>query len=60
MDVACVHAERERVVARRMGISAVPAVVLIIDSHPYHYRESVISASKVIGKLLYPVFNHSN
>lgn len=50
MDVACVHAERERVVARRMGISAVPAVVLVIDSHPYHYRETVISASKVIGK----------
>ncbi len=55
MDVVCVHAERERVVARRMGISAVPAVVLIIDSHPYHYRESVISASKVIGRFLFPL-----
>ncbi|CAL8147772.1 unnamed protein product [Orchesella dallaii] len=62
MDVACVHAERERVVARRMGISAVPAVVLVIDSHPYHYRETVISASKVIGfirsKLPFDLITH--
>jgi len=53
MDVLCVHLEREKDIARRMGITSVPAVVLIIDAHPYHYRETVISAAKVVGKSKY-------
>jgi thioredoxin-like negative regulator of GroEL len=50
MEVSCVHADRETAVARKMGIKVIPSVVLLLDSHPYHYRETTIAANKVICK----------
>jgi len=52
MDVSCVHADRETTVARKMGIKVIPSVVLLLDSHPYHYRESSIAANKVICMMI--------
>ncbi|CAG7836807.1 unnamed protein product [Allacma fusca] len=49
VDVATLHAERERAIARRMGVSGVPAIILLIDGLPHILRESVISASRVVA-----------
>ena len=49
IDVATLHAERERTIARRMGVSGVPAIILLIDGLPHILRESVISASRVVA-----------
>jgi thioredoxin-like negative regulator of GroEL len=45
-----IHAEKERSVARKFGVSVVPSVVLVLETQPHHYRDTVISGSKVIGK----------
>lgn len=50
IDVSCVHADRETAVARKIGIKVIPSVVLVLDSHAYHYRDTVVAANKVTGK----------
>ncbi|XP_021948075.1 dnaJ homolog subfamily C member 16 [Folsomia candida] len=47
IDVSCVHADRETAVARKIGIKVIPSVVLVLDSHAYHYRDTVVAANKV-------------
>ncbi|XP_018022171.1 dnaJ homolog subfamily C member 16 isoform X2 [Hyalella azteca] len=41
--IATVHAGREAELARKIGVTTVPYLIMLMDAHPYHYREPSLS-----------------
>lgn len=51
LGLATVHAEKESVLARRVGIHSLPCLVIAVDGRTSVYKESLFSIQKIVGTL---------
>lgn len=51
VGIATIHSEHESLLARKVGVSSLPLMVLLMDGKAMHYKESLFSVQKVVGKL---------
>jgi len=49
VGLATAHAEKESVLARRLGVHSLPCLVIIVDGHTNIYKESLSSIQKIVG-----------
>lgn len=50
IGIATVHAENEKALARKVGIPALPSLILVLEGRPRIYKESLFSVQKVVGE----------
>lgn len=48
MGVATVHAEHEKLLTKKLGVSGLPYLVMVMDGRVMHYREPQINVNKVV------------
>jgi len=49
VGLATAHAERESVLARRLGIHSLPCLVITVDGRTSVFKESLSSIQKIVG-----------
>lgn len=52
VGIATVHSENEPLLVKKVGVSSLPLMVLLMDGKAMHYKESLFSVQKVVGKHL--------
>ena len=45
--------------ARKLGVSTVPYLVMLLDGHPYHYTEASVSMVSSLGKKLFSIWREN-
>lgn len=60
VGIATVHAEKEPLLARKIGVHSLPCLILLIDGKANVYKETLYSVQKVVGKVIFIVRNSSN
>ncbi|BES96863.1 DnaJ domain [Nesidiocoris tenuis] len=53
IGIATVHAENEKALARKVGIPALPSLILVLEGRPRIYKESLFSVQKVVEFVRY-------
>lgn len=53
VGIATVHAENEKALARKAGVSALPCLVLLSDGRISNYKESLYSVQKIVEFVRY-------
>nr|CAD7444027.1 unnamed protein product [Timema bartmani] len=48
MGLATIHAENEQLLTRKIGVSTLPSLVMLIDGKPSIYKETIFSVQKII------------
>jgi hypothetical protein len=51
VGIATVHSENEPLLVKKVGVSSLPLMVLLMDGKAMHYKESLFSVQKVVGTL---------
>jgi hypothetical protein len=49
VGIATVHSENEPLLVKKVGVSSLPLMVLLMDGKAMHYKESLFSVQKVVG-----------
>lgn len=53
VGIATVHSDNEKPLARRVGVSSLPCLILLLDGRPSVYKEPLFSVQKVVGEHLF-------
>lgn len=48
LGIATIHAEKDRSLAKKIGVSSLPYLILVVDGHAYHYKETQLSFVRVV------------
>ncbi|XP_071446764.1 dnaJ homolog subfamily C member 16 isoform X1 [Hetaerina americana] len=48
LGIATVHSEHEPLLSRKVGVSGLPYLVMMMEGKPSHYKESLFSVQKVV------------
>jgi DnaJ homolog subfamily C member 16 len=49
VGIATVHSENEPLLVKKVGVSSLPLMILLMDGKAMHYKESLFSVQKVVG-----------